>query len=88
MTKQELIERSRALAVAHNAALSALVVPARAAANAMKDAKMDRSAGPLLEALFALDATTQEIADFVKGNMDGIAEAYLDALFKDKRGGS
>ncbi len=45
-----------------------LVVPARAAANQMKDAGMARGADPLLEILFQLDAVDAEMTAFITGS--------------------
>lgn len=56
-------------------ALTELVEPARAAFNAMKDAKMDNSAHGLGEVLFQLDAIRQELTELIKADPTGVIEA-------------
>jgi hypothetical protein len=86
MTHDEITQRVRELTTAHQAALQELVEPARAAANAMKDAHLDRSADPLLEALFKLDALTAEMREFVNGNITEVVDAFINSMIKKHKG--
>jgi hypothetical protein len=65
MELDEVLQRARELRLFREALLEALVAPARAAAHTLKDMKMERTADPLLEALFALDALDQELKAFL-----------------------
>ena len=62
----ELLGKVNAARDKKHAALQAIVTPARAAANAMTDAGLVSSAGPLKEALFQFDAAHQELMDLSK----------------------
>lgn len=48
--------------------LAKLINPARAAMNAMTDAGMHRTAEPLKEIFFELDALDQEMTELIKSN--------------------
>lgn len=58
-------------------ALQKLVEPARAAANAMKDAGLNRTADPLLQALFELDAVVAEMKDLCSSNFADVVKELL-----------
>lgn len=66
-------------------ALTAIVAPARAAANQMMDAGMKSGAAPLQEALFKYDAVKQEINDFVASDPRNILLEMLEQI--EKQGG-
>ena len=73
----ELANRKHALALK-------LVPAARAACNAMMDAKMERSARPMAEILFELDAVEQEMVALFDSNPAG-AIAILIELAKGEK---
>jgi len=85
MTPDEIHKRMSELTTAHTAALQALVEPARAAVNAMIDAKMTRTADPLAEALFKYDAVNTEMGEFVRGNAEEVVRELIASM--RKRGG-
>lgn len=62
--------------------LEKLVQPARAAANQMKDAKMDRGADPVLEVLFELDSVEQEMVSLVNSDPTALVNALKEALLE------
>lgn len=60
----------------HTDAVRKLLNAARAAANAMEDAKLSKSAAPLFEALFEIDALDQEMLDLIKLNPAGMLDLF------------
>jgi hypothetical protein len=58
-------------------ALEALIAPARAAANQMKDAGMANGADALNAALFRLDATDGELKTLTDANPKQLVEALI-----------
>jgi len=60
MTPNEMAEKLKAMSIRHVALALELTVPARAAANQMKDAGMAAGAAPLNEIIFQIDALEQE----------------------------
>ncbi len=80
MTTQEAIATITELHRRRFNALEALYAPARAAANAMKDAKLDHSADPLLEALFKLEAINSELDALTVENGKAVLDAVLHML--------
>jgi hypothetical protein len=80
MDKIEASAAMRVLSMRKNLALMGLVGPARAAANAMMDANMKRTADPLSQALFELDAVDDEMRKLVGDNPAACIEALIDKL--------
>lgn len=60
--------------------LEKLVAPAQAAANAMRDAGMKSSADALGAVLFEVDASTQQMRDFVRDNTDKILAQVIGRI--------
>lgn len=60
--------------------LERLIAPARAAANACKDAKMDRTADPLLQIIFEIDALDSEVETLIKAEPENIMLGLLERL--------
>jgi hypothetical protein len=85
ITPLQLFNKYRELSPKRSAALEAIVAPARAAANAMLDANMKRTAEPLNEALFKYDAIVSEMTDGITQlQPDQIAEFFDLILPREK----
>lgn len=65
--------------------LERLIAPSRAAANAMLDAKMNRTADPLAQILFELDAIDAEILTLRQENPTAFADALMTILARRPR---
>lgn len=57
--------------------LQNLVEPVRAAVNAMKDAGLTRSADPVAEVLFQLDALDAEMKQFLDANLQAVVDMII-----------
>ena len=73
----DTVTRMRDIAVRKAIATDKIIEPARAAANAMTDAGMTRSAEPLLAALFEIDAIQDEATQLVQENPTEAIEALI-----------
>lgn len=82
MEKKELTGLKKAMDLRNKriAVLERLVAPARAAANACKDAKMDRTADPLLQVLFEIEAAEAEFEACIKADPEKIMLEMLECL--------
>jgi hypothetical protein len=78
MNTQEFAKRSHELTTKRHELLIKLIAPARAAANAMQDAGMKRTADPLNEILFELDVLDSELASLLRE--DGAVEALMQIV--------
>lgn len=58
--------------------LDRLIAPARAALNAMKDARMNATSDPLGAALFELDAIEEELSSLMK--QDGFIDVFIEMM--------
>lgn len=76
--KNETMEKMRALGIKKALLVNTLVAPARAACNAMLDAGMTRSADPLSEKLFEIDAVDDEIKALIGEDQDGFVTGLID----------
>lgn len=63
----EHLKKLSELQTRYHSAMSGLLVPARAAFNAMKDAKMDNTARDLGEAIFKIDSIADELKSGAPG---------------------
>jgi hypothetical protein len=87
MTVDEIIALMRELMAKRSTAISAVIEPARAAANAMADAGMKNSVRPLQEALFAYDAIDSQIKALAwEKNAPDAAFAMLERGLRDRGG--
>jgi hypothetical protein len=80
MTREERKKKINELLTRRLGVLSEIIGPARAAFNAMKDAKMDRSAEPLGELLFKYDSIDAEIHNLIHEDPETIFELMQDHL--------
>lgn len=82
MEEAELLDKIREIGTRKRFAVEALVAPARAAANQMKDAGMKAGADALNAALFQIDATEDELNALIRKD----PAAAMRSLFSSIKG--
>lgn len=80
MTKQEISDKMITYLQQEGQLLRAMVEPARAAANQMKDAGMHMGSQALLQALFEYDAWKSAFDDFTKENLQDLVTIMVGRI--------